>query len=90
MKLPGLKVLVAEDNKVNQEIVSLYLRKLGCEFDIAANGQEILEKHAVTSYDVILMDAHMPVMDGFEAARAIREKEGYNMHTVIIALLPVH
>ncbi len=73
--LSGLKVLLAEDNDLNAEITLFMLEQEGISADIARNGQEALElfkKSPNGKYDVVLMDVMMPVMDGYEAARAIR------------------
>ena len=67
--------LVVEDNPINQEVARGMLEALGCRVDIAENGQQAIEVSSHTSYDLILMDCHMPVMDGFEATRAIRATE---------------
>lgn len=68
-----LRVLVAEDNVVNQRVIQKMLRRLGIEPDLVANGQEALDLMvAGARYDVVLMDLQMPVMDGLTAARAIR------------------
>ncbi|QSP96564.1 response regulator [Marinobacter salinisoli] len=73
----SIHALVVEDNPVNQKVASAMLSRLGFDTDSASNGSEALEKikgnHA--GYDVILMDCHMPVMDGYEATRQIREWE---------------
>ena len=71
----GLKVLVAEDNRVNARLAVLLLRKMGCETDIAVNGKEAIRLHQQHAYDVILMDCQMPVIDGYEAACRIRALE---------------
>lgn len=73
-KLYG-RILVAEDNLVNQEVVKSFLENMGCTADLAKNGQEALEAAAHRRYDLILMDCHMPVMDGFSATTNIRAHE---------------
>jgi PAS domain S-box-containing protein len=72
---PVLHVLVVEDNPVNQAVAMEMLATLGCTWGLAANGREALEAIAQDIYDVVLMDCQMPDMDGFEATRALRERE---------------
>lgn len=82
-----LCILVAEDSRVNQMVVSQYLEKKKWTVDIAENGREVLQKLEANTYDLILMDIQMPEMDGYEAAKLIREKEkGTGNHVPIIAL----
>ena len=74
-KLSGrrLRILVADDNHVNQKVVAAILKPLNCELDIVADGIEAVSAVRDNRYDVVLMDIQMPVMDGITAARAIRE-----------------
>jgi CheY-like chemotaxis protein len=75
--LTGTKILLAEDNLLNQEIVSGFLKMSGIEVDIADNGIIALELLKLNLYDAILMDVHMPEMDGLQATKAIREQSKY-------------
>ncbi len=84
--LQGLRVLVAEDNEANRLVASIMLGKLGCKTDIVTQGNDVLQALAAQEYDIILMDCHMPVMDGFEATRIIRRTEGSQKHRTIIAM----
>ena len=82
----GVKVLVAEDNIINQKVITSLLADSGIIIKIANNGQEALDILAKDDdYSIVLMDANMPVMDGFEATRNIRANEKYK-HIVVIAL----
>lgn len=75
MDLTGMKVLIAEDNELNMEILKFFLDALGCEADGVCNGQQAaarFQEMPVGYYDVILMDIMMPVMGGVEAAHQIR------------------
>ncbi len=72
---PSLRVLVAEDNKVNQVVVRRVLEKYNHRVTIADNGQEALDKIAAGHFDIVLMDVQMPVLDGLKATSLLREKE---------------
>jgi two-component system sensor histidine kinase/response regulator len=71
----GSKILVVEDNPINQRVAQRTLQKLAAEVTVANNGAEALEHIAATQFDAVLMDCQMPVMDGFTATRRIREME---------------
>ncbi len=80
------RVLVVEDNAVNQKIAQRFLERLGCNVVLANNGAEGVELLGSERYDLVLMDLQMPVMGGLEAARAIRAMEAGTMRTPIVAL----
>ncbi len=82
----ALRILLAEDNTVNQTVGRLMLASLGHTTDIARNGQEALDAALSTPYDVVLMDIHMPLMDGLEATRAIRARLPAHQRPQIIAM----
>jgi signal transduction histidine kinase/CheY-like chemotaxis protein len=79
-------VLVVEDNAVNQLLARKLLERFGFRSDVAADGKEAVEASGRIRYAAILMDCQMPEMDGFEATRAIRRREGERRHTPIIAM----
>ncbi len=72
--LDGLRILVAEDNAINQQIVKEFLKLSGIHVELADNGQSALDRLTEAHYDVVLMDIHMPVLDGYQATRRIREQ----------------
>lgn len=71
---PRPKLLLVEDNPINQKVTLLQLRQLGYEADMACNGREVLAAVERSSYDIILMDCQMPELDGYETTRCLREK----------------
>jgi CheY-like chemotaxis protein len=80
------RVLVAEDNAVNQKVAVRMLEKLGMRPDLAADGSEAVEMFGLVPYDLIFMDCQMPEMDGYAATREIRRREGPNHHVAIVAM----
>ena len=83
-----LKVLVVEDTPTNQFLMTKFMQKYHCTFDIANNGLEAVERYKDNDYNIVFMDCHMPIMDGFEATRQIRmlEKEKNKKRIFIVAL----
>lgn len=84
--ITGKKVLIAEDNIVNQKLLLTYLDRMGLKADLAENGRIALEKFAPGKYDLVLMDVAMPEMDGLEATRRIRDKWSDEQLPPIMAL----
>ena len=91
IRMDPMKILLVEDNLINQKVASSMLAKVGHQVSVANNGKEAIEKYKRSPYDIILMDISMPIMGGVEAAQAIREMEKTgngrpNHRTPIIAL----
>ncbi len=87
--LPGARILLAEDNEINQIVAVKQLEALGKEVDVAANGNEVLQALAKCDYALILMDCQMPELDGIETTRTIREM-GYTHTDLPIIALTAH
>jgi CheY-like chemotaxis protein len=81
-----LRVLIAEDNPINQRVASRMLERIGLRADVAANGREAVDMHESTPYDLIFMDCQMPEMDGYQATGEIRRREGAERRVTIVAM----
>jgi CheY-like chemotaxis protein len=85
-ELRDARVLVAEDNVVNQRLVKHMLEKLGCRIDLAANGREAVQMAAQNEYDIVFMDCFMPELDGYGATAELRQNERGGRRLPIVAL----
>ena len=85
-KPPHIRVLVVDDHPVNREVAGLMLAAAGCEVSACEDGASAVEAARAHPFDLILMDVHMPGMDGLDAARAIRALPGPASRTPILAL----
>ncbi len=82
----SIRVLVVEDNIVNQKVASRLLERLGLRADVAGHGREAIEMLEMMPYDLVFMDCQMPEMNGYEATAEIRRREGKDRHVPIVAM----
>ncbi|SEM66668.1 Signal transduction histidine kinase [Syntrophus gentianae] len=82
----GRRILLVEDNEVNQEVGKAMLASLDCTVEVASNGHECLQRIDAGAYDLILMDCQMPELDGYETTTIIRQQESGRTHIPILAL----
>jgi CheY-like chemotaxis protein len=83
-RISSLRVMLAEDNLVNQQVALLMLEKIGLKVDVASNGLEALNLLAKFTYDVVMMDVEMPEMDGLEFVQKVREAERAQVASVVL------
>jgi len=86
---PGTRILLAEDNAVNQRLAVHMLERVGCQVDVVSNGREAVEAVRRARYDAIFLDCRMPEMDGFEAARQIRAREREQSKAGVVGVPPL-
>lgn len=84
------RVLVAEDNLINQRVIGKLLQELGCQVDFAANGREVFEQLQRNTYELIFMDCQMPVVDGYEATKGVRAMERNKPSRTPIVAMSAH
>ena len=86
----GIKILLAEDNPINQMVTTDLLKSLGAEITIAGNGQEAIDKYRTADFDIILMDMQMPIVDGYQAMKTIRSEFPEDKRSIPILALTAH
>src|SRR5690606_19256586 len=88
--LKGIRILLAEDNYLNQVLAKAVLNKVNCTVDVAENGKTAIEKLKANPYDVVLMDIQMPEMDGYEATKYIRTRLERPLSEIPIIAMTAH
>ena len=81
-----INILLVEDDTINGQLFKMMLDRLGYQSDLALNGQDALDKLEKNTYKIVLMDCQMPVLDGYAATEALREREAAREHTIVIGL----
>jgi CheY-like chemotaxis protein len=82
----AMRILIVEDNIVNQKVAVNQVQKLGCQADVVGYGQAALDALEAAEYDLVLMDCQMPGVDGYEATARLRAREGTGRHTIVVAM----
>jgi two-component system, chemotaxis family, sensor kinase Cph1 len=82
----GIRILLVEDLQVNQNLILQMLKHLGYQADAVDNGLQALEQLSKQTYDIVLMDCQMPVLDGYEATRQLRQQDDPHRNVIIIGV----